>query len=557
MPVFWVALALGILVPCACFLALAVSPRLFGQGSQWFTLEYLRSVITGYNATALFNSVWVSAVACIFGAAVGGAIAWAVLRTNMPGRRLVPIGMWLVLLLPSWLPSLGWLILVRNGGVLQRAGIHAPWLTNAILGWFGVVLLLGIRCVPFAFLAISVALRGLGREFDDAARVHGAGRWQSLRVVAPIIAPAIWSALAIGFAESISDFGVAATLGATANFPLATYSLYNEINSFPPSFPTAAAIGWLLVAAVALPLAFQARALRGKSYTVLSGRMRPATRHRLRWFTAVGAATAVAVFFVAALAVPAIGAVVGSMLTDRGSSISVTWVNYRAVFQTAEFLQPLELSVKYGVIAASLTAVVGFVVARLLTGARTVAVRALDFLLLAAVAIPSVLFAAGYIFAYNLPIMAQLGIDLYQTQTLLVIAYSAASLPFAARLLVGPVSQLQKSLSDAGRTHGSGPVRAWWRGVFPVVSRPLLVAWLLTFTGVFLELPITSLLYAPSYPPLAIGIQDNLGNYHFGLGMAQAVIAVAFALLVVGGALGLYALLAPRGWRRLGEASNG
>ena len=556
MPLFWAALALGILAPCACFLLLAVSPRLFSQGSQWFTLEYLRSVLTGYNATALFNSIWVSAIACCFGALVGGSIAWSVMRTNLPGRRLVPVGMWLVLLLPSWLPSLGWLILVRTGGVLQRAGISAPWLTHAILGWFGVVLLLGIRCVPFAYLAISVALRGLGREFDDAARVHGAGRWESLRVVAPIIAPAIWSALAIGFAESISDFGVAATLGATANFPLATYSLYNQINAFPPSFPIAAAIGWLLVAAVALPLALQARALRGKSYSVLSGRMRPATRHRLRWYTAMAVAAGIGTFFLAALAVPAIGAAVGSMLTERGSSITVTWVNYQSVFRTSEFLQPLELSAKYGVIAATVTAAVGFVVARLLTGVRSKAVRALDFLLLAAVAIPSVLFAAGYIFAYNLPIMSRLGINLYQTQTLLVIAYAAASLPFAARLLVGPVSQLQRSLTDAGRAHGSGPVRAWWRGVFPVMSRPLLVAWLLTFTGVFLELPITSLLYAPSYPPLAIGIQNNLGNYHFGLGMAQAVIAVAFALLVVCGALGLYALLAPRGWRRLGEASN-
>jgi ABC-type Fe3+ transport system permease subunit len=34
----------------------------------------------------------------------------------------------------------------------------------------------------------------------------------ALRLIWPMLAPAIWSALAIGFAESISDFGVAATL---------------------------------------------------------------------------------------------------------------------------------------------------------------------------------------------------------------------------------------------------------------------------------------------------------------------------------------------------------
>jgi len=35
----------------------------------------------------------------------------------------------------------------------------------------------------------------------------------------PQVGPAIWSALAIGFAESISDFGVAATLAYNSNFP--------------------------------------------------------------------------------------------------------------------------------------------------------------------------------------------------------------------------------------------------------------------------------------------------------------------------------------------------
>ena len=68
-------------------------------------------------------------------------------------------------------------------------------------------------------------------------------------------------------------------------------------------------------------------------------------------------------------------------------------------------------------------------------------------------ALPSVVFGAGYIFAYNLPIMSTLGINLYQTVQLLVIAYIASSLPTNARVLVGSVSQLQESLKDAARAH--------------------------------------------------------------------------------------------------------
>src|SRR6202041_4087134 len=143
------------------------------------------------------------------------------------------------------------------------------------------VLLLGLRCVPFSYLAITAALAGLGQEFEDAARVHGASRAAAMRLIIPILAPAIWSALAIGFAESISDFGVAATLAYNSNFSLATYQLYQAIDNFPPSFPAASAMGALLVAAVAIPLALQARALRGRSYQMLSGRSRQVIRRQL------------------------------------------------------------------------------------------------------------------------------------------------------------------------------------------------------------------------------------------------------------------------------------
>jgi iron(III) transport system permease protein len=53
-----------------------------------------------------------------------------------------------------------------------------------------------------------------------------------------------------------------------------------------------------------------------------------------------------------------------------------------------------------------------------------------------------------------------------------------------------------------------------------------------------------------------VAIQDNLGNYHFGVGLAQSVLAVAVALAVVGLALGCYRLAAPAGWRRIGTAAN-
>jgi iron(III) transport system permease protein len=556
-PAFWLVLVLFILVPAASSLILVVSPRLFGQGAQWLTLTYLRQAFTGATGVAIANSLWVSAAAAVLGVAIGLPVAWLAGRTMLPGRRLVPGSMWLVLLLPSWLPALGWERLVQPDGVMYRVGLDWPWVTHVIMGPAGVVLLLGLRSVPFTFLAITAGLAGLGQEFEDAARTHGAGRAQTLALIIPMLAPAIWSALAIGFAESISDFGVAATLAYNSNFSLATYQLYQAIDNFPPSFPAASAMGALLVAAVAIPLALQARALRGRSYQMLSGRSRQAIRRRLSAPAAAGAAAAVGLFYLIALGVPGFGAVSASLLGDFGGSFTLTLANYRAVLHQSGLIGPLERSIVYGLIAATVTVAGGFIAAWLLAQRRARSSRLLDFLLLSAIALPSVVFAAGYIFAYNLPFWSDLGISLYQTAVLLIIAYIASSLPTSARVLSGAVSQLPPSLRDAARTHGAGAAAAWARGVLPVISRPLVMAWLLTFCGVFLELPISQLLYQPGSPPASVGIEDNLGNYHFGVGMAQSVLAVAVALAAVGVILGGYRLAAPAGWRRIGVASRG
>ncbi len=553
----WGLVAVCILAPCACFLVLSVSPRLFDQGPQWFTLAYLKTIFTGADATSILNSLWVSASAALIGVAIGLPIAWLAERTTMPGRRFVPFGMWLVLLVPTWLPGIGWERLVVKDGVLTRFGLGSTFVTHAIMGPFGVVLLLGTNSVPFAYLAVSASLAGLGQELEDAARVHGASRLAALRLVLPILAPAIWSALAIGFAESISDFGVAYTLAYNSHFSLATYQLYAAIGNFPPSFPAAAAIGVVLVASVALPLVVQARALRGRTYAVLSARTRQAVRRQLSTKGAILAAGCVALFYAIALGAPAVGAVTGSLLADFGASDKITLANYAGVFRIPGVAGPITRSLAYGAVTASITVVAGFMAARLLSRRRTRATAALDFLLLATVALPGVVFAAGYIFAYNLPFLSHIGIDLYQTVWLLLIGYIASSLATNARVLVGPVSQVHSSLHDAARVHGAGAVRAWLRGVLPAVSRPVVMAWLFTFCGIFLELPISQLLYAPGSPPLSVAINLNLAGYHFGLGLAQSVVAVVVALGLVCLVLLLYRLLAPRGWRRIGSTARG
>lgn len=557
--VFWLLIFALLVLPIALFLLVAVSPALVGQGDQWFTLDALRSVLTPAFLPAVLDSLLVGLTAGVGATAVGAVIAWVVQRTDLPWRGLWGGSMFALLLAPSYLIALGWERLLEPGGVLDALGVPAAGLRGLIYGPVGVVLVLAVKGLPFAYLAMSSALRGLGDEFESAARVHGAGRLGGLRIVLALLAPAVWSAFAIVFAESVSDFGVGATLAVDAHFPLATYALYNAVQAFPVSFPTAAAVGWVLMAMAGIALLAQNRALKGRSYRVLGGRTRPVRLHRVtgpaRWASLSGLTGMLMV----SLGIPIFGAVSASLVQGLGSldaSHGLTLDNYRRVISQPQMHGPLLFSVQMGAVTATAAVALSVVTARLLAAGRVSrAGRMLDLVLLTAVALPGIVFAAGYIFTYNLPLTNDLGIHLYETNWLLLLGYVATALPATTRVLLGSMSQLQPSLPQACRVHGAGAARAWLHSTLPLIARPIVSAWLLVFSATLLELPVSELLYVPGQPPVAVGITKTLSTYDFGGGTAMEVLAVLVALAVMALVWTGWRLLAPAGWRRIGAAA--
>jgi iron(III) transport system permease protein len=361
---------------------------------------------------------------------------------------------------------------------------------------------------------------------------------------------------------------VASTLAFQSRFPMATYGIYQSIDNLPAQFGLAGVLSLLLLASAAIPMAVQSRVTRGRSYAILSGRTRPATRYRLGRKTKWTLTSVVAGFFVLALGAPALGAFTGSFVANLGSPLggqSLTLANYREVFSgsiayghsvqegATGLSSPVLLSTELAAITATVTVVIGLAVARLLAARRPGRfTKAGDLLLLGSIALPGIVLGAGYIFAFNLPVASRFGLDLYETLPLLVMGYLATSIPTSSRIMIGPVAQVHGSLLEAARVHGARALSAWRSCYVPVVSRVLVLVWLVTLTKTFFELPISQLLYPPGEEPVSVAIDNWIGNYHPDIGAAMTVVALGACFLVIGLVLGGFRVLAPKGWRRLG-----
>lgn len=558
----WIVLFLLIIAPVGCFLTLAVSPRLFGQGSQWFTFRFIGEAFQGSTGQGIFNSLWVSTLVALLAVSIATMLAWLIHRTNVAGRRVWAIAMWLLLLMPTWMMTLGWTDLLEPYGAAHAMGLNTHWLYGEFFGPLGIVIVLTSSALPFAYFIVAAGLQGLGGEFEDAARIHGAGRARTMRTVLPIVAPALLSALAISFAETISDFGVADTLGYHAHFPLATYTLFNSISNFPANFSVAAVIAGVLILSTVPPIAAQSMVMRrSKSYAVLSGRTRVPRRREFRPLPRLYVSVGIGVIVVLALGVPILGAVVGSFVQNLGDAagpaVHFTLSYYNQVFHPAlvdnGLGSPLLLSNQLGLVVATGTGVMAVILARRLIATNGGwSQRITDIFLLGSVAIPGVVLGVGYIFFYNLSFITHNVVDIYKTLPLLMLGLVASALPGQTRFMAGPVSQLQASLGDAARVHGAGRLRAWRTTNLPLMSRVLVWGWLLTFAKTISELAISQILYPPSQEPASVTIQSYLGNFQSGSGTAMTVLTLAEMFGVILIALGLYRLFTPVGWRRVG-----
>ena len=330
---------------------------------------------------------------------------------------------WGLLLVPTWLMAEGWQYLVEPHGVFAQLGLDSSSVYHVIFGPAGVVFVLALANAPYAYLTLSAALGGLGSQYGEARSVH---EWADgdRPVVIPVLAPAVLASVALVFVETMSDYGVSSTLAFQSHFQMATYGIYEAISNLPAQFGVAGVLSLLLLLSAALPLALQSRVTRGHYYAILSGRTRPpATRHHLRRPARWATTTIIAGFFLLALGAPALGAFYGSFVSNLGVVIGahdLTLNAYREVLSgstayghvqvegASGLAAPLLLSTRLAAIAATVTAVLGLAVARLLAHRRPGRfTKAGDLLLLGSITLPGIVLGAGYIYTFNLPIASQ------------------------------------------------------------------------------------------------------------------------------------------------------
>lgn len=551
-PVVWLAAAvLAVLVvlvalPLAGLVTATVGPEADGAWT-----DVVASPLSGALLwQPLAGSLLVGLGTGVLATAVGSFLAWVVVMSDVPGRRVIGALAAVPFALPSFAIALAWETVFRNDriggnpGLLAGLGLAVPdWLA---WGPVPVILTLVAHYYSLSFLVVAAALTTIGGDVVAAAELTGASRLRvATRIVLPSVAPAVLSGFLLAFAEGVSNFAVPALLGLPVRFQTLSTRLYGAISTGDAERGYVLSI--LLVVVAGLVLLAGNRMTAGRSYSTITGkatRARVTRTGRARWPLA---ATAWAVVAVTAV-VPGLVLAVSTVLRRSGSlSGGFTWhfwtgesdpsiaQGVRGVLRDPTVLDALGGTLALGVSVAVGAVVLGALAAAVLRAlprarATHAAVNLLGYV---PFLIPGVALGAAFI--------AQFGTargpvpSLYGTFAILVLAGIAASLPFALQTARAAFGQVSRELDEAAVLTGAVAPRRFGRITLPLVSRGLANGGVLVFVTMVRDLSVVVLLVTPATPLLSMTTfryaSEGFTQHANAITLVIAAIAVLATLL--------------------------
>lgn len=144
---------------------------------------------------------------------LGAPLAWWLAHTRRRWATLVESLVALPLVLPPTVLGFYLLIAMGPAGPIGQLS-NALGLPPLVFSFYGLVLGSVFYSLPFVVQPLHAAFASLGRRPLEVAATLGATPWQRcVRVIVPLTRPGWLTAIVLGFAHTVGEFGVVLMIG--------------------------------------------------------------------------------------------------------------------------------------------------------------------------------------------------------------------------------------------------------------------------------------------------------------------------------------------------------
>lgn len=492
----------------------------FGRGdtSGWALVladpKYKRAIVN-----SLVLATGVTGIASV----IGVPLAWCSARYDFPGKALVTILPLITLVIPEVISAQTWLMLLGNNGLvtqwLQQRGFNPP----SFYGWFGLITVMSFTYYTYIYIGTLAAIRGFDIQLEEAAQSLGSSPLLArLKVVLPIVLPAILSSALLVFTLVLGNFAVAMIL--SHKIELLSVMTYQAAVSEAGSDPALqSALATISIAIVMMVLFAQRHILSGGRRETMQGRKAEPVG-LTHWRGALIGALAALVIVISLMPLGVL--VAGAFTRARGPVMrwgEWTFANIERVFNNAP--DPLVNSLTYSVWATAIGMVLSTAISYLIVKKRNSLTPLLDYIAMLPLALSGTAIGISLVMTFN-----NGPISLSGTASLIVLAYVVRRFPLGVRNASSTLYNIPDSIEEASISLGVPPLRSFINVVLPLMVPAIMAATVLTWTTTVAELSASVIVYSGGRETLPIQIFRLIDS---GL-MAQAsVYGLILVLMIV------------------------
>ena len=240
------------------YLALIVLVPLSAAFLKTFTMTWpaFWEAVTSPRVMASYRLTFgASLAAALLNTFFGLIVAWVLVRYEFPFKRVVDALVDLPFALPTAVAGIALTSLYATNGwigqYLAQIGIKVSYTP---LGVFVALTFIGL---PFVVRTVQPVLEDMQKELEEAAATLGASRVQTfIRVIFPVLTPALLTGFALAFARALGEYG--SVIFIAGNMPMISeitpLLIITKLEQYDYAGATAIAVA-MLVASFALLLA--------------------------------------------------------------------------------------------------------------------------------------------------------------------------------------------------------------------------------------------------------------------------------------------------------------
>ena len=509
----WLAaliIAAAILLP---LLSLIVS-SFFADGK--LSINNFSSIFQSATLKSIGNSIVIASFVGFLSVAFGCGFAFLFAKTDLLLKNSLRFVLLLPLLLPPYIVTVAWT------DVWFFIGLPKSYINSLP----AVVFILVTIYIPLATFIISGSLQNIAASIEEAGEMMTSYKTVFLKIILPLIRPALFSSFILIFILSVSEFAVPSYLSVN----VFTTEIFTQFAAFY-NFSAAIAHALVLTCICALLLVPERFYLSQAPFISFgkksSGHKTILLENKAKWMLIC------MVYILLFVLLP--------LFMLAWQSVSGNSISFGGIIE--QLLPALTDSLLLASFGALLITILGLVFANISVKNN---VKVIDFLLLMAFAVPAIATGISLARFYNTPALN----FIYSSSLIVLIAFTARFLFISEKIIANSLMQIPPSFKEAAQMMGASPLYAFRKITFPLLSEALFTSFFIILIFCIGELTTVIMVYPPGISLLPVRIFTLMANAPQNAVSAMCLVALLFTLLLIALMMGGRKILINQQWKR-------